>query len=160
MKKGLKGFLTIVEYLLLAFIVYTLLVLLLPMDRLYDDPAAIKEAKQNGTYYRSRQPEQMYFGQKLSSKGLIYDGQKNEAVILLAGRDFIPSNPNLTVKTAAGKTAVFSKGGGSSSGLFQTTGYYHYENLPKNIERITLSSDRYGESFSFTYVVRGGENIE
>ncbi|WP_456275388.1 hypothetical protein [Bacillus sp. AK128] len=157
MKQGLSRLLTILEYLLLAYFAFLFLPSLLPLDQLFDYPKEIREAKNEGSFFEAEEEEQLYFDRKLESKGLIYNSETDEASIILTSRNLfyhsIPNWPKLTIVTSKGETEVITTGGGSSSGILFTRGHYDFEKLPEDIISLTLSSNRYGESFSFTYKV-------
>ncbi|WP_246939651.1 hypothetical protein [Bacillus pinisoli] len=148
---------TVVEYLLVAYILFISITSLLPIDRFFNYTKEISNAIQDGTYYQADDDQQIYFDRVIKSKGLIYHSSTNDASIIVSSHNLlhhsIPNRPSLKVVTKDGETEVITNGGGATSNLFRTTGHYDFSNLPDGIESLTLYSNRYGESFSFTYKI-------
>lgn len=145
MRKALK----VIEWtLLVAMGGFALQFLLAPLDWFERDPVK-EEAKEKGYYYKVDSETQTYFDKKIRVDGVIYGN--GELIVYMKGKGIsiyekIPFRVQVTTDT---NETFTSSGGGSSSGVFTTNGYYRFRDVPQGIKEITIHQEAFNESFSF-----------
>ncbi|WP_102347388.1 hypothetical protein [Bacillus sp. Marseille-P3661] len=135
--------------------------IIIPFSDMFNFRDMIQEAKTREIFYEFDLPKQEYFNRTLEIDGLIYDPNSNEAYIFMTSRNLynnsLPNWPTLTVITSNNiEKEIMTAGGGGSSNALRTRGYYHFSDLPQNIEEMVLSKEQYGQSFSFSFDLSGG----
>ncbi|WP_282936803.1 hypothetical protein [Paenibacillus sp. RC67] len=151
--------LRIIEWsLLVVLIVQVIGVLVAPLANLNSFSDDIKKAKKQGFFYEGSSEIQTYFGKKIKVNGVVYDDGKEELLVYITGTGKTPNKlPNhVQVQTDTG-LLLNQRGSSSSNNSFRSEGDYLFSDVPKGIQIVRIFNEAFGESFSFTIPLTGGE---
>lgn len=117
----------------------------------------IKKAKKQGVFYEGSSEIQTYFGKELQVNGVANNGN-GELTVYITGTGKTPNKlPNhVQVQTDTG-LLLNQRGSSSSNNSFRSVGDYLFSDAPQGIRSVRIFNEAYGESFSFTIPLTGGE---
>jgi len=149
MKRTLKGWLVVIEWLILIVMSLMIAMMVIPYSDMYDFGKIVRDAKEDHIYFEGIEEKQEYFGRSLEVEGIIYD--KSELSVLVKACHFgqhgkLPMHAYL--RTVEGEEIGMS-GSGSTSTIFCAKGYFTYEDVPIGLKQVEFTNEAYGQSFSF-----------